>query len=269
METELLKASLYKHIKMTTNRLPLTCLFCLFCFVVKAQSLPKIQQLSLRAPANIKIDGKTTEWDNKFRAYNNATDIFYTLSNDDENLYLTVQAKYHDVVDNILRGGITLTINHSLKKKDPEHVAFTYPVLHDAEISDVANMFARKSIESREAKNTPIGVDDINALLKLRSKKIGIEGVKAVPDNEISVYNQENINAASLFNADLTYTYELAIPLKYLALPDNGTSAFSYQVKVNPPPEKQSSGHSAPPPPMMMEQLSTTDFWGEYTLAKP
>jgi hypothetical protein len=39
-----------------------------------AQKLPNVQQVSLRAPANIKIDGKATEWSG-FKALNTATDV--------------------------------------------------------------------------------------------------------------------------------------------------------------------------------------------------
>ena len=36
--------------------------------MAKAQKLPNVQQNSVRAPYNIKIDGKATEWE--FRAHN-------------------------------------------------------------------------------------------------------------------------------------------------------------------------------------------------------
>ena len=35
-----------------------------------AQKLPKVQKTSIRAPENIKIDGKANEWDNKYQAFN-------------------------------------------------------------------------------------------------------------------------------------------------------------------------------------------------------
>jgi len=54
---------------------------------VYAQKLPNVQLGSVQAPADIKIDGKTTEWHDQFQAYNRATDIYYTLSNNDNHLY--------------------------------------------------------------------------------------------------------------------------------------------------------------------------------------
>ena len=44
-----------------------------------AQTLPLKQEISLRAPSNIKLDGKSTEWGDKFQAFDKATEVF-TLS---------------------------------------------------------------------------------------------------------------------------------------------------------------------------------------------
>lgn len=237
-----------------------------------AQKLPSVQKVSMRAPANIKTDGQATEWDNKFQAYNSATDVAYTLSNDNDNLYLTIQAKYRDVVDKIIRGGITLTINHTLQKRDDKHLSITYPVLRDMDMFLVTNKLAQKSNEYKDAKGAAIKVDDMNELLQSKDKLINVAGIETITDPSISVYNTDGIKAASKFDANLAYTCEVAIPLKYLALPNNAGS-FSYQIKVNETPPAKIPTHidsntPPPPPPMVISNLSTTDFWGEYTLAK-
>jgi len=255
--------------KTITVKLALLALFFAGAVTANAQKLPNVQQSSLRAPANIKVDGKATEWDNQFQAYNKATDIAYTLSNDDERFYLIVQAKYHDVIDKILRGGITLTINHSLNKKDDEHIAITYPVFTGSGQSDVTNMLARKENEKRDANNSDVSIDDMNKVLDVRSKSIRVSGIKPVTDNDISVYNQQGIKAASQFDKQIAYTYELAIPLKYLTLPNNGADGFTYNIKINEPSDEPVSHGDAPPsPPMAITATVSTDFWGKYILAK-
>lgn len=82
---------------------------------------------SIRAPANIKIDGKVTEWNNKFQAYSYHTQFYYTVSNDDKYLYLTVQATDWVIISRIFNGGITFTINKSGTKKIP--TGYTLPTL--------------------------------------------------------------------------------------------------------------------------------------------
>src|SRR5476649_2012908 len=111
--------------------IPLKSIFSILLFGCSflnavAQKLPNVQTASVRAPANIKIDGKTTEWNNTFQAYNHATDIFYTVSNDDAKLYLTIQASDKLVINKIMSGGITFTIQKSGKKTDKDGISITY-----------------------------------------------------------------------------------------------------------------------------------------------
>jgi hypothetical protein len=241
--------------------------------IVNAQKLPNIQQSSVLAPANIKIDGKPTEWNDQFKAYNKATDIYYTVSNDGVNLYLTVQAQYQDVIDKIIRGGITFTVNHTINKKDDAAVVITYPVIRGADMALVTNLLAGKCTAKNGAASTAVPVDDFNQLWDAKSKIIGIKGIKALADEGISVYNDDGIKAAAQLDNRVFYTYELAIPLKFLHLPNQGGDAFSYHIKVNEPADVQvyrpsGSAPAPPPPPMMLEATVPTDFWGEYVLAR-
>lgn len=238
-----------------------------YSVTVSAQKLPNKQQVSLYAPADIKIDGIATEWNNKFQARNKAIEASYTVSNDNEMLYLAVQTQHKDIVDKIIRGGITFNINHTLDKKDQQQVSVTYPVLDNAGMVSVANMYTRKAYAEANADAGPVTIKDLNKVLELKSKMINVKGINTIPNQEISVYNQDGIKAVSRFGDDLTYTYELAIPIKYLQLPNNGADGFSYQIKVNGPPERTYTG-GVPPPPMLISNLGTTDFWGEYTLSK-
>lgn len=245
--------------------LPVLLLFVVYA--AQAQKLPAKQERGLRAPADMKTDGRLTEWGGKLQAYSNATEIAYAISNDDDKLYLTIQGKLRDVVDKILRGGISLTINHTIKKNDPIGVTVSYPALKGEDVNAVTNKFAGATNAKGEAKGATVPVVELNNLLQTKSKTIEVKGIKEISDAAISVYNEEGIKAVALFDGGLTYTYELAIPLKYLNLPDN--APFAYHLKINAPDETPVSHPSGPPaPPMMVTSTAPTDFWGEYTLAK-
>jgi len=75
-----------------------------------AQKLPSVQPNSLRAPANVKIDGIPTGWGETLQAYNKSTELHYTIANDDENLYLTVQATNPRVIQKLLMTGLTFRL---------------------------------------------------------------------------------------------------------------------------------------------------------------
>ncbi len=257
--------------KFNINQITLTLpVLLLSVNAATAQKLPNKQEGSILAPATIKIDGKTKEWGDTFKAYNNATDIYYTLANDDKNLYLVVRAKYRNIIDKILRGGVTLTVSPTTNKKDPKSVSVTYPALRGS-VGALTNAYLRSHNEQKENKGAPVNTSSLNDLYAARQKVIDVKGIEGVTDEEMPIYNSEGIKTGAFFDDKLNYTFELEIPLKHLHLPDN--SAFSYQIKVNDNEIiKRSPGSGSasdlPPPPLMAEDTVATDFWAEYTLAK-
>jgi len=276
-----------KPLKPILSILFLGCLF----LNANAQKLPNVQTSSVRAPVNIKIDGKATEWDNKFQAYNHATDVFYTVSNDDSKLYLTIQAADKLVINKIMSGGITFTIQKSGKKTDKDGISITYPLFdkknkpflpqslgkQGAEISIVGDAGGHAS-DTKEPQDESM-MNTYNKSLNA-SKYIGVTGIKTL-DSLISAYNTDGIRVAQLFDNTMRYTYELAIDLKLLGLQAIDASKFAYHISINPfVPDIKPNDAAAPVKPgggflslvMVDDGMSgsgaTTDMWGEYTLAK-
>jgi len=192
------------------------------------QKLPGIQQASVRAPAEIKIDGKPTEWDNKFQAYNNATEIFYTLANDDEYLYLTVQATHPEIIKKIMLGGITLSVNKTGKKVEKDNPSVTYPVFG---LSDI-NINLKEPMESASPQEREIFAQTANKMLGEKSKYVMTMGIKGL-DTLISVYNEDGVRVAQAFDTKINYTCELGISLKKLGLSIDNNKTFAYHIVVN------------------------------------
>jgi len=258
-------------------------LILLIVFANVANSQPKIQQTSVWAPANIKIDGDLAEWSNKnLSAYNSANRIYYVISNDDDRLYLTVRGSGVAAGSKILKEGIKLTISHSLEKskrsKDPRNVSVTYPGTPDARIISfvmIPNIriadFIKDTFKNKKQ------LDSLTAIANIRvesiAKEIKIQGIKDIKDSVLSIYNAVGIKAAIHFLKGEPIV-ELAIPLKYLDL--TADAPFSYNIKLPAPPQTgnfdinamQKSG--APRQDVtgdVLYRISDTDLWGEYTLA--
>ncbi len=232
-------------------------LFGLVWLSANAQKLPNVQTTSLRAPANLKIDGKTTEWDNKFQAYNHATEVFYTMSNDDDKLYLVVQATDRQIINKIIGGGVTFTIQKSGKKNDKGGISIIYPLFDprdrpmvrgggdaggnvrvfatrgDGGGGDAVSVF--KSSDP-SAPNTKMEGDSImnayNKRLDEKSKNIVVTGIPGL-DTLMSVYNNDGIKTGERFDNKMVYTYELSIDLKKLGLSVNDAAKFAYHIKLN------------------------------------
>ena len=260
----------------------------LLALISQAQKLPNIQQTSLYAPANIKIDGKTTEWNDQFQAYNHATDVFYTISNDDDKLYLTLQATDPSIINKILRGGVALAINPTGKKNDKGAACITYPIFEPSARPSVG--MDKKSLAAGSAKVDNLSdsaVAAYNHSLKEKSKYIEVTGIPGI-DTLISVYNTVGIKAAEMFDKNMAYTYELAVDLKLFGL-SASSAKFAYHITLSgmslvnfkkPTFDAQHDGVvSVTSSPIMDEKIkldlamtsqafSPTDFWGEYTLVK-
>ncbi len=251
-----------------------------------AQKLPKIQLTGQRAPLNIKIDGKANEWNNQFLAYNTNVDLFYTLSNDDKNLYLAVHVVDPLVIRKIINAGMVLTINPSGNKSDTSHrVSVTFPIF-DRQNWPTFNL-RQKPVVTKDSTVSSKQVDSFmnaaNQQMALKAKEIRVLGIPAIGDTLISVYNDNEIKASAQFDHQIAYNFELAIPINYLRLNANEQQKFSYNIMLNGSTHIEgvillfkSDGRPAgmvvpknPPPGIEIEYMHhPTDFWGEYTLAK-
>ncbi len=250
-----------------------------------AQKLPNVQTASLRAPANVKVDGKATEWNNIFQAYNKATDIFYTVANDDNKLYLTLQTKDEYIIKKIMWGRATFSINKLAKKQDATTITITYPVIDRKERPAINFKEIPKIVEGNK---TSVAQADsfmnlANKRLAEKAKMIKVTGINTL-DTLISVYNTDGIKTAIGFDNKMTYTYELAVDLKVLGLNAKNADKFYYNLMLTELPIDDRPGINitrAPNGEIMSVSIDksqtnagtnifmyTTDFWGEYTLAK-
>jgi hypothetical protein len=261
--------------------------FTITIFIANAQKLPNIQLVSLRAPENVKIDGKPNEWGDKFQAYNNATNFYYTMANDDQNLYLVVQVTDPLIIAKIISAGITIAVDKSGKRNDKSSPAITYPIF---DIKDRPNINVKNKPVIVPGSETSVKKADSlmqanNKRLADKSKYIRVAGIKGL-DTLISVYNEDGIKAAELFDNQMVYTCELSVALKHLGVSAGDPVKFSYHIKSNGSAVDAMNGititkDGAGKPFVTISptafadkngdlQLmgSTTDFWGEYTLVK-
>jgi len=236
-----------------------------------AQKLPNVQQESVYAPVDIKIDGKATEWNDKFQTFNNADEIFYTISNDTGNLYFIAYAKESAVIQKIIYGGITLTLKSSAKKNLVAPVSITYPLAPYP-----YNAMSGPTL--RDPKTlTDSAVLAFNKQISDHIKSIPVTGVIAFPDSSVSVFNDQGIKAVQLVDNKKVYTYELAVPLKHLQQVIDSAGTFDYIIQVNGLDTKGRivvGGSSTTEPqdaPVVHNAsfiTSPTFCKGEYTLAK-
>ncbi|GAB3924264.1 hypothetical protein [Mucilaginibacter myungsuensis] len=212
--------------KMRTTPIALVSIFLLGNLYASAQKLPAVQKASVYAPVGIKIDGRGTEWTGKYQAKNSATLLTYVMSNDDENLYLTIQAEGTAALGKIFHGGISLLVKNKVDK-NAKPVRITYPLVTVTERSDIV-------IPLRDKDNNIDSVMiAVNQAIGKSAKKIAIEGIDEITDPDVSVYNDLGLKAAVEVDATRTMTFEYKVPLKYIKHLMDATSTFDYSIIVN------------------------------------
>jgi hypothetical protein len=220
-----------RALQLTQNILPVILIMAL-CISAKAQKLSSVQAAAVWAPDKVKIDGKLDEWNDSFQAYNKATKLFYTLANDDKNLYLVVKST--DVQNNtkVMSGGITLTINTADKKKEDNAYSVTFPIVARANMRGLRRprgssqntvMDSASIAEAAEARKQAIA----------SIKEISVLGFKDITDTLISIYNEYSIKAAVGYDDQGDFQYELALPLKLLNISTANPKEFAYNIRVN------------------------------------
>jgi len=224
-------------LKITAN----TLLVAGFCLTAQAQKLKDVQELSVTAPSNIKVDGRNTEWNDTFQAENKRTGVFYTMSNDDKNLYLVVKSTDLTTNAKILAGGITLAINTEGKKKEKESITLTYPLINRPaqgggqggrrQMGAIIGGGGGSSTQTPEQRDSTMAVMQKRQLSQV--KEIKISGFKKTTDTLISIYNDLGIKAFSSIGNDKAFFYELAVPLEELGISKDAPKEFAYNIKLN------------------------------------
>jgi hypothetical protein len=251
--------------------------------LARAQKLPGTQKISLRAPVNIKIDGKPNEWKKGMQAYNRAIQASYTVANDDKRLYLVIRADKREIINKIINAGVTFSINKNNKKTTDNAVAITYPVFaRDNRPVIGFNHLSEALADEKDEKKRDSVMLGCNATLEEKGKLIRVGGLADV-DSLVSIYNLDGIKAKSGFDDKLVYTVEMSIDLKLLNIAATDLNQFNYNIKLNaveidyvPGIEvtRDAAGRYAG---MSIDSkvagqysgvTSATDCWGEYKLTR-
>jgi len=273
--------------------LKLFCSLAILCIiytpcVLFAQKLPNKQKNSVWLPLRSKIDGKAMEWNNQFQAYNHATELFFTMANDEKNLYLIIYTTdAPSIFNKIMTGGLTLLVDNS-----KQQLSITYPFFSKknrpafkrkmkGDDDGLSNFLKQKLNDSLMLYNNAVFAAKAKEMLVHKSNRI---------DSIVSIYNEDHIKVAGLFDVKQGYAFELCVPFKYLGLTENTTGKFKYKISINgeanrfnPNAPSIKSGTRPDGTPMLqadlqrlnniviagnMARYATVDFSGEYLLAK-
>ena len=213
----------------------LIILLCIFGAVAaRAQHAPDVQTTNLWAPQHVKIDGKLNEWDYPLKAYNTNTKLYYTVSNDAQNLYFAIKSSDSQNILKLMAGGITFNFNLNDKKKDKNQYTITFPVVTRAirrSLRQQGGGFGRGTNNGAPPDSASIAATHKAQIAAF--KEIAVNGFKDITDSTISIYNEYGIMVAINYDSNGALVYEIAVPLTLLNLTTDKPKEFAYNVIVN------------------------------------
>lgn len=281
-----------KKLSRIVAKLILTLVFMSVYTTLMAQKVQSVQEGSIWAPATVKIDGKLTEWGATLSAYNKNVKLWYTIANDEKNIYLAIKSTDLDNNNKILAGGISFTLNTDDKKKSKNAFIITFPIINRSGVRT-----GRGGGGGRRGGG--FGKDDTQDTAAIAaqqkqtlatSKEISAIGFAAITDTLISIYNEYSIKAVASVDNKGVLVYELAIPIKLLNIAAGSQKELAYNIKLNGLTLNVGMNISAGNLSIsgggggfgnggggggfgggrgsdVSDMMSPTDFWGKYTLA--
>jgi hypothetical protein len=194
-------------------------------------------ELVSKAPNQVKIDGKLTEFSDSLANYDKATKLNYAFTHDANNLYVFIKAIGQAEQSKIMAGGISVSVNATGKKKAISTI--TFPIVDRvAMMAEMRNRFmgqsrdgaqrTEKSPEERKADKIAMQKKILGSL-----KEIKISGLKDITVESISIYNTYGIKTGMNYTDNNALVYELAIPLNLVDVSLADDPEIAINIKLN------------------------------------
>lgn len=166
----------------------------------------------------ILIDGFISDWKDSIQLYNEETKLYYSISNDQENIYFALKNTSEENLSKILARGISLSLNFENNKTKAPTV--TFPILD-------------RTPGKKQAETEELDPKEIQKRIISKIKEIKVDGFKELVDGGISLYNTYGIKAAMAFDENNDMIQEIAIPIRLIGIELGSTQLITYRIKIN------------------------------------
>jgi hypothetical protein len=291
------------------NKTVTTVLIALISFpLFSLAQTSKLQNSGINTVDSIIIDGQAYEWKDPYQFYNKATEVYYKIANNNNQLYFFIHAVHPRIIEKILEGGISINIFPEKKRKS-EPVTVLFPLLPLTVAKDIlvkagkpptgstmlrAGEDISQSLKDDAKDKNLVSIDKANNMLLKNLKEIKVQGVDEVTDTItnvqaitpyyrelplrkhkfklLAIKNMHQIEAMAQFDDKGELTIEISLPLDFL--PRLSENTLYYDITVNGRGLDGRPGNTimySPPPSreiLYKDLENSTNFLGEYVLAR-
>ena len=206
---------------------------------------PKATLQSSWQATPVSADGNPSEWRIPLRFYDSDTKLNYTLSNDDEKLYLCVRIVDELSQAKVVRNGINIWFDTLAKKNKKSGILFPVPDRTTEE--DQADAGSGHSGGKRSGGN----LEAIKRKFLQQANQMQLIGFKSgIPDYLAASENEYGIRVSINWDVNNIMIYEAVIPFKTFYKPalvaKDSLKNFDFSMTIHgfPAPEKKDDGSS-------------------------
>ena len=174
-----------------------------FFLFISASAISFAQEapVSSFAKNKIIINGNADDWNHPLKHYDNTTRLFFDFENDENNLYLSFQARDELNEEKILRAGMKIILSSKINGKHKSVINYPLPAPKNSENNDQITV-------------DPMATGpDKHATFLAKDSLMEVKGF-ATQSGTISSKDTTGIHAAINWDSSKTLTCEIAIPLK-------------------------------------------------------
>jgi hypothetical protein len=210
---------------------------------------PKITYQSGWQSTPVSADGNASEWRIPLRFYDSDTKLNYTLSNDDEKIYLCVRIVDELSQAKVIRNGLNIWFDTLAKKNKQCGILYPVPSLNaEDNQSDGVGSGGGRGGHHGDKRSGGGDVDAVkNKFLRQANQMQLIGFKKGIPDY-LASDNEYGINVSINWDVNNIMIYEAVIPFKTFYKPSlnakDSLRNFDFSMTIHgfPAPEKKDDG---------------------------
>jgi hypothetical protein len=173
------------------------------CSSIKNNRQSDILQSTYWQKDSLFVDGSDNDWAKPLSYFDEKQQVGYTISNDKNNLYILATTKDENNIQKILRGGLTVYINHHGVKEEAGAAGISFPTGNRIRKD---NKLLNDRPELEQDKHIALNAVDDYALF-------GFQQVKTPENYNYGTSNPEGIILAVGLNTSGELVYEALVPL--------------------------------------------------------
>ncbi len=215
-------------------------------FFISACSPKAMYQTSWQSTPVV-ADGNPSEWRIPLRFYDSDTKLNYTLSNDDEKIYLCVRIVDELSQAKIMRSGLNIWFDTLAKKNKQCGILFPVP---DKGGDEYQTDVASSSGSNRGGGKKGRDVDAIKNKFLRQANQMQLVGFKKSIPDYLAPENEYGINVSINWDVNNIMIYEAVIPFKTFyktaLVAQDSLRNFDFSMTIHgfPAPEKKDDGNS-------------------------